>query len=139
MIFGSNRWKSNQEAFYLDKDPIEITHKYKYLEIHFYSHRYFELSSKMRRIIGVICLMGTLRKEIIVGVTCWELKSHMFKALVLPTLTYGTKIWGGDLQNSHWKVSKKGMKIHITSHVKVCSLSTYHVLLAEFGKLPIEL
>ena len=40
-------------------------------------------------------LMGTLRKEVVIGATCWELKSHVFKALVLPTFTYGTKIWGG--------------------------------------------
>ena len=45
--------------------------------------------------------MGTLRKEVVIRATCWELKSHVFKALVLPTFTYGTKIWGGDLKNSH--------------------------------------
>jgi hypothetical protein len=56
-------------------------------------------------------LMGTLRKEAIVRVTCWELKSHPFKGLVLLTFTYGTKTWGGDLKNSHWKVFEKGMKI----------------------------
>ena len=43
-------------------------------------------------------LMGTLRNETIFGVTCWELKSHLFKALVLPTFTYGTEIWGGDVE-----------------------------------------
>ena len=46
-------------------------------------------------------LMGTLRKEAIVGVTSWKLKSHLFKALVLSTFTYGTKIWEGDLKKSH--------------------------------------
>ena len=67
-------------------------------------------------------LMGILRKEAVVGLTCWELKSHLFKALVFPTFMYGTKIWGGDLQNSHWKVFEKGTKMHmIMSHVKVCS------------------
>ena len=63
-------------------------------------------------------LMGTLRKEAIVGVTCWELKSHLFKALVLPTFIYGIEIWGGDLKNYHWKAFKK---MHIMSHVKVRS------------------
>jgi hypothetical protein len=52
MIFDRNKRKSNQEAFYLDKDQIEITHEYKYLRIEFYSHGYFEPSSKRRRIIG---------------------------------------------------------------------------------------
>ena len=124
MIFGRNKRKLNQEAFYLDKDQIEITHEYKYLGIDFYSHGYFEPSSKRRRIASMKALMGTLRKEAIVGVTCWELKSHLFKALVLPTFTYGTEIWGGDLKNSHWKVFEKGMKIHMMSHVKVCSSTT---------------
>lgn len=49
-------------------------------------------------------LMATLRKEGEVGVTLWELESHQVKALVLPTLTYGIEVWGGDLENSHWKV-----------------------------------
>ena len=74
-----------------------------------------------------------------VGVTCWELKSHLFKALVLPSFTYGTAIWGGELENSHWKVFEKGMKIHMMSHVKVCSSTTYHILLAEFKQLCIKL
>jgi len=84
-------------------------------------------------------LIATLRKEAVVGVTCWELESHLFKALVLPTFTYGTKLWGGDLKNSHWKVFEKDMKIHMMSHVKVRSSTTYHILLAEFGELPMEL
>ena len=73
--------------------------------------------------------MGTLRKESIIKVTCWELKSHPFKALVLPTFTYGTKIWGGggDLETSHWKVFEKGMKMHIMSYVKVHFSTTYHI------------
>jgi len=52
---------------------------------------------------------------------------------------YGARIWGGDLKSSHWKVSEKGMKMHMMSHVKVCSSTTYHILLAKFGELPIEL
>jgi hypothetical protein len=31
MIFGHNKRKLNQEAFYVDKDRIEITHEYKYI------------------------------------------------------------------------------------------------------------
>jgi len=42
--------------------------------------------------------MGTLRKETIARVTCWELKSHLFKASVLPTFTYGIEVRGGDLR-----------------------------------------
>jgi hypothetical protein len=36
-----------------------------------------------------------------------------------------------------WKVFEKGMKMHMMSHVKVCSLTTYHILLTEFGEFPI--
>ena len=68
--------------------------------------------------------MGTLRKEAVVGVTCWELKSHLFKASVLPTFTYGTYLWGGDLKNSHWEVFEKGLKIHMLCHVKMRSSTT---------------
>jgi hypothetical protein len=39
-------------------------------------------------------LMGTLRKEAVVDITSWEFKSHMYKALMLLTFTYGTEIWG---------------------------------------------
>ena len=100
MIFGRNKRKLNQEAFYLDKDQIEITHEYKYLGIDFYSHGYFEPSSKRQGIACVKALMKNLREEVVVGVTCWEHKSHLFEALVLPTFTYGTNIWGGDLKKT---------------------------------------
>ena len=93
MIFGCNKIKLNQEAFYLDQDPIDITHEYKYIRIHFYSHGYFEPSNKRQGI--------TSMKESEVKVTCWELKSHLFKALMLPSFMHGTEIWGGDLKNSH--------------------------------------
>jgi hypothetical protein len=39
-------------------------------------------------------LMTTLRKE--ARITCLELKFYPFKALVLPTFTYGDEIWGSD-------------------------------------------
>lgn len=51
-------------------------------------------------------LMGTLRKEAIVGVTCWERISHLFEALVLPIFTYGIEIWGGNLK----KLSLEGFR-----------------------------
>ena len=43
-------------------------------------------------------LLGSLRKEVVVGVTTWELESHLSRALVLPTFTYGIEIWGGNLK-----------------------------------------
>ena len=49
------------------------------------------------------------------------------------------EIWGGDLKNSHWKVFEKGMKMRMMSHVKVGSLITYHISLAEFKVLSIQL
>ena len=42
-------------------------------------------------------ILGTLRKEGVVSVTCWELKSHLFKVLVLPTFMHGTEIWASNL------------------------------------------
>ena len=50
MIFGYNKRKINEEAFYVDNDPIEIIHEYKYLGIDFYSHGYFKPFSKRQRI-----------------------------------------------------------------------------------------
>ena len=52
-------------------------------------------------------LMGTLRKGAIVSITCWDFKSHLFRALVLPTFMFGTKIWGGNLKNSIGKSLRK--------------------------------
>ena len=79
------------------------------------------------------------KKETVVGVTRWALKSYLFKALVLPTSTCGIEIWGDDLKNSHCEVFEKGIKIHMVSRVKVCSSTTYHISLAEFEELPMKL
>ena len=35
--------------------------------------------------------------------------------------------WGGGLKSSHWKVFKNATKVHTMSHVKVRSLTTYHI------------
>ena len=58
---------------------------------------------------------------------------------MLPTFTYDTEIWGGDLKNSHWKVFEKRVKTHMMSHIVVHSSIACYILLAEFGELPIEL
>ena len=70
MIFGYNKRKINEEAFYVDNDPIEIIHEYKYLGIDFYSHGYFKPFSKRQRIEGMKALMDALRKEAVVAITC---------------------------------------------------------------------
>ena len=139
MIFGPNKRNLYQEAFLPRQRPnwdnpwMQIPWDW------FYAHGYFETFSKRRRIVGMKALMGTSRREPLVEPHVGNPKSHLFKALVLPTSTYGTEIWRGDLKNRHWKVFEKGMKMHMMSHVKVCCLITYHTLLAKFGKLPIEL
>ena len=97
----------NQEAYFLAKDQIEITRENKYLGIYSFSHGYLEPSSKRRWIINMKTLMTILKKEAEVRVTCWELKSHLSKALVLPILTYDFEICGGDSKNSHWKVLRR--------------------------------
>jgi hypothetical protein len=53
------------------------------------------------------CLNGQLDEKKVVRVTCWELKSHPFKALVLLAFTYIIEIWGGDFKNSHEKELEK--------------------------------
>ena len=58
-----------------------------YVRFDLYSHGYFKPLSTSWRIVGVRALMGTLRKEAIVGATFCQLKIHIFKALVLPTYT----------------------------------------------------
>ena len=82
--------------------------------------------------------MVTLSNQVIVRVTCWDLKSHLFKVWWIQ-LPQGTKIWGGDLKTSLRKVFEKGTKIHVISHIKGCSSTTYHILLAKLGELPMEL
>ena len=49
-------------------------------------------------------------------------------------LEFGEATW-----KTHWKIFDKGMKMHMMYHVKVCSSTTYHILLYEYGELPIEL
>lgn len=81
-------------GFYVGDDQIETTHKYKYFGVNFYSHGYFETSTKRRWIASMKALMTTLRKKAIVGVTCWELKVHLLKALMVPASSYCAKILG---------------------------------------------
>ena len=59
MIFGHNKRKLNQEAFYLNKDHTEITHDYKCLGIDVYAHSYFEPSFKRQGIAAMEALMQT--------------------------------------------------------------------------------
>ena len=35
---------------------------------------------------------------------------HLFKALVLPTLTYDTECWGGDLKNFGWRILRRAWR-----------------------------
>ena len=51
----------------------------------------------------------------VVGVTCWELKSYLFKALVLPPFSYVERFGGrGEFE----KIPLEGMRIHMTTHIR---------------------
>jgi hypothetical protein len=76
-------------------------------------------------------LIATLRKEAVVRITFQEFKSHLFKALMLLTFTYVAKIWEANLKNP-LEGFENGMKIHMMSHVRVRSLTTYQILLVKF-------
>ena len=130
MILGRNKRKLNQEAFYLDKDQIKITHEYKYLGIDLYSHSYFEPSSKRWRLACLKALMGTLKKEVIVGVTCWELKccfqlSHM-------ALKFGEETW----KTLIGRLLRRAWKYFIMSHIQARSSTTYHNFIAQIWRTP---
>jgi hypothetical protein len=60
----------------------------------------------------------------------------IFKALVLSTFTYGTKICIDDLNISHWKVLEKGMKMHMMSLIKVCSSTIYQFCWPNLENFP---
>ena len=46
---------------------------------------------------------------------------------------------GRQLEKLSLKVFEKSMEMHMMSHIKVYSSTTYHILLAEFREPPIEL
>ena len=48
------------------------------------------------------------------------------------------KFGGGDLQNFHWKLFEKSMKIHMMPHVKVCILRTYHICWRTSKNFPLK-
>ena len=50
---------------------------------------------------GWFGLTWHFKEEVVVRVKCWKLKSHLFKALVLPTIMYGTEMWRCVLKISH--------------------------------------
>ena len=59
---------------------------------------------------------------------------------MLLTFTYGTEYFGRQLEEiSYLEGFQEGMKMHVMSHIKECSPTTYRILLVELGELPIEL
>ena len=56
---------------------MEVIHEYNTSGLISTHMSHFELSSKRQRTAGLKALMGTLKEDAIVGVTCWKLKSHM--------------------------------------------------------------
>ena len=98
------------------------------LGIGFYLHGHFRSSSRRQRVASVDVLMGTSRKEAIVGVICWEIKSCIFEAFGAPNFPHMALKFGEvTLENSPWKVSEKGMKNIrcITSKALFNNLSYY--------------
>ena len=139
MIFGCNKRKLNQEAFYLDKDQIEIIHEDKYIRIDFYSHGYFEPFIERQGIAGMRAFGGNFKDKNSSQCHVLGTQTSHVQGFRLPTSMYGCVIWRGNLENSHWQVFEKDMKMHTMSHVKLHSLTTDCILLAKFGELPIGL
>ena len=133
MIFGPNKRKLNREAFYVDKDQIEITNEYKHIGIDFYSQGYFEPSKRQKNHKIKESLDGHFKERS----SNW---SHMLGTQIPCIQGFGASyfhIWHQNLGGVTRKtliVFKKGMKMHTMSHIKVRSTTTYHILLAKFGE-----
>ena len=102
--------------------------------VDFYFHLYFEPSRKRTRIASMKTLIANLRKETIARVTCGEHKPYLLRSLVLPIISYGAQIWGWDLKSAIGRFLRKGTRIHMMPHIKLGSLTFYHILLVEFGE-----
>lgn len=85
--------------------------------------------------------MANLRgKNLVVELKCLKVISHPFKALVLPTFSRGAKdLRGGGMKISYRKVYKTGEGMHMMTRVKMHLSTSYHILLVEYGELPMEL
>ena len=130
MIFGCNKKKVNHEAFSSwgpDRDNLWLQIPWGWFLLTWG----FEPSSKRQRITRMKALMGTLRKEAIVKVTCHELQGFGASNFHVCHRKFGEVNWKLSLEGF-----REGREMHMVSHIKVRSSTTYYILLAELEKFP---
>ena len=75
-----------------------MTHECKYLGIDFCSHGTLSHLAKDEEITSMKVFMGSLRKEAIVRVTCWERNAIYSRLWCFQLSHVARKIWGGHLK-----------------------------------------
>ncbi|KAL3681102.1 hypothetical protein R1sor_024058 [Riccia sorocarpa] len=68
----------------------------------------------------------------------WQLRGHLFNTLVIPVALYGVPIWGPALSRSSWKKLEAIQKSFLQKELGVRVQIPYSILLAESGRLPLE-
>ncbi|KAL3696402.1 hypothetical protein R1sor_010478 [Riccia sorocarpa] len=136
------RWicvgKQSMERFQFQGREIEQCKSYKYLGIEISANLSWSLCVQSRINGGfkaLYALRGICKK---VDLWAWQLRGHLFNTLVIPVALYGVPIWGPALPRSSWKKVEAIQKSFLQKEFGVRVQIPYSILLAESGRLPLE-
>ncbi|KAL3681099.1 hypothetical protein R1sor_024055 [Riccia sorocarpa] len=94
---------------------------------------------KSRVAVGLRALFSLWGRCLKVSLLSWPLRRRLFDTLVLPALLYGVPIWGPSLAKTNWAeielVHKKFLQVELGVRPQI----PYALLLAETGRVPLEI
>ena len=137
MIFLDNR-RAVEESFQCLGTNLRIVDQYTYLGVVFHKSGNFSIAESMLLAAGKRALHALYGRCKDLGITSIELKCRLFDALVGPILTYASGIWAMYSQVGKPLGIEKLHKSFLQNLVKVRNSVPTEVLMAEFGRLPLQ-
>ncbi|KAL3687826.1 hypothetical protein R1sor_014135 [Riccia sorocarpa] len=128
-----------ETVFSFGSEVVEECSQYRYLGLDFTSNLSWASCCKTRIVIGLralFLLWGRCNKASLVS---WPLRRLLFDVLVQPALLFGAPVWGTSLAKSNWAKIEHVHKKFLQTELGVRPQVPYVFLLAETGRVPLEI
>ncbi|KAL3696409.1 hypothetical protein R1sor_010485 [Riccia sorocarpa] len=129
----------SSDQFFFQGKLIERCSVYKYLGMEFSSNLSWNQCIKSRIASGLRALFALRSKCEVADLVAWPLRRHLFDSLVKTVVLYGTSVWGPALSPATWSQIESIHKLFLQYELGVRVQIPYVLLLAETGRLPLEI
>jgi len=124
------------QAFQYEGEAIEQLNFFKYLSVELHNTKGMQAAIQRLIILGKKVVFALRRRCAELRIFDPALQCQLFDALVKPVLSYGCEVWSDHVAREQLEVVHRAF---FKSSLGVSTTTSSYVVLAEFGRFPLEI